>query len=172
MAIGDEADVVGSPGADATASAGPAGPPAGPPGGGQPPGGGPLLAALSRMQRGPQVSAPGPGDQAKSQTLILQAVGFIQQALSGLQPGTPLHKDALQAVTRLSRHLNQGQPTAGVQQTSLQDLLRNVMRNAMAQRMIAQQPSQGPPTGQQGPAASPLAAIGQAPMPSTPMPGA
>lgn len=102
--------------------------------------------------------------------MLLQAVGLIQQALPGLQPGTPMHTDALRAATRLSRHANQGTPTAGIQQTQLQDLLRNVIRNALLQRIMAQRGGQGgqpgqPPGGQGG-------AQPPAPMPSTPLPGA
>lgn len=173
MANGDEtADVVG-PGTDATAQGPPAGSPSGEPGAGGPPqGGGPILAALARRQRGMQVSAPGPGDQANSIVMLMQAVGMIQQALPGLQPGTPMHRDALQAASRLSRHANQGQPTAGVQQTHLQDLLRNVMRNGLLQRIMQQMGSQGPRQG--GPAGTnPIQAASAAPpMPSTPLPGA
>lgn len=133
-----------------------------PPGG--PPGGGPVLAALANRQRpGPRVSAPGPGDNANSMTMITQAIGMIQQALPGLPPGTPLHQDALRAVTRLSRHVAQGQPTAGVQRTQLQDLLQNLMKNALVAQIMGQQKKQqGPGAGQPG----------APPMPSTPLPGA
>jgi hypothetical protein len=124
---------------------------------------------LARRQGGPQVSAPGPGDTAHSLTLIQQAVGLIQQALAGLPQGSPMHRDALRAATTLSRHASQGQPTAGVQQTQLQDLLRNVVRNAMTQRIMRQQqgPAGGPPggAGRQPMASPPM-------MPSTPLPGA
>jgi hypothetical protein len=103
-------------------------------------------------------------------TMILQAVAMIQQALPGLPPGSPIHKDALQAATRLSRHAGQGQPTAGIQQTQLQDLLRNVMKSALLQRIMAQKGQQGPQP--QGPQGSPLPGMAAAPpMPSTPMPG-
>lgn len=101
-------------------------------------------------------------------TLLMQAVGLIQQALSGLQPGSPMHKDALQAATRLSRHASQGQPTAGVQQTQLQDLLRNVLRNALLQRIMSQKGQQGPQPPPGPPGASPMPMMGAAPpMPST-----
>jgi hypothetical protein len=105
-------------------------------------------------------------------TMLMQAVAMIQQALPGLPPGSPMHRDALQAATRLSRHASQGQPTAGVQQTQLQDLLRNVMRNALLQRIMGQMGNQGPQqAGQAGP--SPMPGASQAPpMPSTPLPGA
>lgn len=86
---------------------------------------------------------------------IKSAIDMIQQALPGLPTGSEVHRDALQAVNRLSRHLPQGLPTAGVQQTQLQNMLRNTIRNALLQRVLAQQ------GGGQGPMA-----------PSTPMPGA
>jgi hypothetical protein len=92
--------------------------------------------------------------------MLMQAVAMIQQALPHLPPGSPMHRDALQAATRLSRHANQGQPTAGIQQTGIQDLLKNVMRNALLQKIMGQQ-GQG---GQQG-----APGAGQ---PSTPLPGA
>jgi hypothetical protein len=169
MAFTDSADVVGPQGADAAPDQGP---PSGPPAGGQPPqGGGPVLAAIARRQRGPQISAAGPGDQAQSMQLLMQAVGLIQQALPGLPPGSPMHKDALNAAQRLSRHANQGAPTAGVQATQLQDLLRNVMRNALLQRIMGQQGNQGPQ--QMGAGPSPMGEASAAPpMPSTPLPGA
>jgi hypothetical protein len=106
-------------------------------------------------------------------TLLMQAVGMIQQALNGLPPGSPMHRDALQAATRLSRHVQQGQPTAGVQQTQLQDLLRNVIRNALTQRIMSQQ--QGPMGGGAAPGAggpSPVPQVAEAPSPSTALPGA
>lgn len=170
MADDDTADVVGQQGVDATAGGPGGGTPSGPPA--PPPGGGPIIAALARRQQQPKVSAPGMGDQSNSMAMLMQAVAMIQQALPGLPPGSPMHRDALQAATRLSRHANQGQPTAGLQQTQLQDLLRNVVRNAMLQRIMNQQGNQGPQ--QAGPAGnSPAGAASAAPpMPSTPLPGA
>lgn len=107
-------------------------------------------------------------------TMLQHAVGLIQQALPGLPQGQPIHQDALRAVTRLSRHISQGQPTAGVQQNQLGDLLRNVMKNALLQRIMQQgRPPGGPGGG--GPPGGPPGAGGapQAPpMPSTPLPGA
>lgn len=155
----------------AAEDAGPPQTPASPaPSPGAPPGGGPILAALAnRQQPGPRVSAPGPGDQANSMTLLMQAVGLIQHALPGLQAGTPMHRDALSAVTRLSRHVpaGAGQPTAGVQRTQLQDLLQNLIKNSLLSRLMTQQrpgPGAGPEGGGQP--------GGPAPMPSTPLPGA
>lgn len=157
-----------------------AGPPKAPPagGGGPPPtpggaGGGPVLAAIAGRQRGPQASAPGPGDQASSMTMLMQAIGMMQQALPGLQPGTPIQQDALKAIQRLSRHVPQGAPGAGVQRTHLEDLLRNVVKNALLQRIMGQQQQQGGGGPGQPAGPSPLpGAMAQAPMPSTPLPGA
>jgi hypothetical protein len=125
------------------------------------------VAALARRQQGPQPSAPGPGDQASSLTMLQNALGMMQSALSGLQPGTPVHRDVLRALQSLSRHMAQGQPTAGVQQTQLQDMLRNVVRNALLSKIMGQQQQ-----GQQRDQGGPAGAMPQAPMPSTPLPGA
>lgn len=135
-----------------------------------PQGGGPILASIANRQRGPQVSAPGPGDQASSMTMLMQAIGLMQSALAGLQPGTPIQQDALRAVQRLSRHVPQGAPAAGVQRTQLEDLLRNIVKNVLLQRIMGQRNQQGAPGGG---GASPIpGAMPQAPMPSTPLPGA
>jgi hypothetical protein len=102
-------------------------------------------------------------------TLLMQAVGLIQEALPGLPPGGPMHSDALKSLTRLSRHVSQGQPTAGVQLNQLGDLMRNIMRNGLLQRIMGQQGGGGAPGGAGGGAGGPG---GPAPMPSTPLPGA
>ena len=87
---------------------------------------------------------------------VKAAIDMIQAALPGLPTGSEVHRDALQAVNRLSRHMPQGSPTAGNQQTMLQDLLRSTARNAILQKVMAQRG--GGSTG--------------APAPSTPLPGA
>lgn len=93
--------------------------------------------------------------------MIMQAIGMLQQALPGLPPGSPVHKDTIQSIQRVSRHLPQGAPTAGVQRTHLQDMMQNLVKNALLQRIMGQQ--KGQPGGGQG--------GGNAPMPSTPLPG-
>jgi hypothetical protein len=129
-----------------------------------------MLAALARRQTAPQITAPGPGDQADAMTKIQSAFALIQQALPGLQPGTPLHIAASEAVTRFSKHLAKGAPAAGVQRTQIMDLLRSTGRNALLQSIMGQGgvPGGG---GQAGPP-MPGGAPAQAPMPSTPLPGA
>jgi hypothetical protein len=90
---------------------------------------------------------------------VKMALDMLQQALPALGMGTEQHKDVLQAVQRLSRHMPQGVPTAGVQQTSMQDMIKNGKRNALLQMLMAQLGG----GQQQG---------GQPPPPSTPLPGA
>lgn len=105
--------------------------------------------------------------------MIMQAIGMMQQALPGLMPGTPVHKDVLKAVSTISRHIPAGAPSAGVQQNQLKDLLQSVVKNALLSRIMGQQragPGPGP-GGEAGP--SPIAgASATPPMPSTPLPGA
>ena len=157
-------------------------PPATPsPGGGAPgqlnpmQGGGPLLASIAGRQRGPQVTAPGPGDSAHSMTMLQQAIGLMNQALPGLGTGTPVYQDCLKALQRISKHLPQGSPGAGVQKTQLEDLLRNLVKNALLSRIMGQQRPQqqtgGAPNEPAGPSPLP-GAQAQAPMPATPLPGA
>ena len=142
-------------------SAGPAGPGGAPPGAGQggPPGlgGSPILAALARLRGSAQASAPGDGAQAAALMTVKKALDMLQTALPQLGMGGDVHKDVMQAITRLSRHLPQGIPTAGLQQQGLQDMMRNTQRNALLQRVMANQQGGG---GQ------------QPPQPSTPLPGA
>ena len=96
---------------------------------------------------------------------LLQAVKLIQQAALDLQPGSPLHKDALNAAQRMSRHLPQGAPTAGVQLTGMKDLLKQIMQGSFLANIMGQRGGQGGPPGG-------AAGGGQAPMPSMPLPGA
>ena len=127
--------------------------PGGPPGAGGPPS--PVLAALARARGGAQPTAPGMGTQANSLMQVKQAVDMLQTALPGLGVGSEAHTAVLNALRQLSRHIPQGAPTAGTQQTQLQDMMRNTIRNALLQRVMAQQ----------GGGAQPMA-------PSTPLPGA
>lgn len=148
-------DADGPPGPGGPPDAGPPAAPGGPPGAG----GSPILAALARARGAPQASAPGQGAQAAALQQVKMALDMLQNALPSLGTGSEVHRDVINAVSRLSRHMPQGIPTAGAQQGAVQDLMRNTIRNAMLQRVMANQ--QG---GQGG---------GQQPMPpSTPLPGA
>jgi hypothetical protein len=119
---------------------------------------------------GPPVSAPGPGNTAQGLMMLKQAVEIIQSALQNLQPGSQPWKDANGALGRLGRHLPEGAPTAGVQQTQIGDMLRNTVRNSLLQRIMQQKPNQGGGPGGPG---SPIPGMPQqAPQPATPLPGA
>lgn len=107
--------------------------------------------------------------------MLKQAVDMIHQALPSLEAGSQPHKDAVKALTSITRHLPQGQPTAGVQQTQLGDMLRNTMRNALLQRIMSQRQAGGgqgggQAGGQGGGQGQP--AVPTQPVPSTPLPGA
>ena len=130
-----------------------------------------MMASLVRNQQQPQISAPGPGNTANSMNQLLEAVQKIQNAIQGLQPGTPLHKDALSAVQRLSRHLPQGQPTAGVQMTNARDMIKQVMQSSFLPKILQQLSGGGGRQAGGGDApAGPQPNM--APMPSMPLPGA
>jgi hypothetical protein len=103
---------------------------------------------------------------------IKTAVDMMQSALPNLAPGSQQHKDVLNALNRLSRHLPQGAPTAGVQQTQLGDLLRSTIRNALMQKLMGQKGAAGAPTGPPQGGGGGDDGGDQAPPPSTPMPGA
>lgn len=137
----------------------------GPPPGG-PPGGGPILAMLGRQQMSPPITAPGPGNIAQGMQLLTQAHGLMTQALQNFPPGSPQWKDTHQAIGRLARHMSQGAPGAGVQQTQLGDMLKNVVKNALLQK-IMQSRSQAPGGG-----GGPGGSVPGVPSPSTPLPGA
>ena len=142
-----------------------------PPTGGQPPGdsapiqGGGDLAAFARSKMGAQVSAPGPGNQADSMNLIIQAIQTLKQAGLGLQPGSKLHSDVFRTISQLSRHLGGAGgmgPAVGIQKTMIGDQLKRTIQNALLQKIMGSGGGQpGQPGGGQG----------GAPMPSTPLPG-
>jgi|SRR5580658_7974472 hypothetical protein len=143
----------------------PPGPPTGASPGGQPgaasPGGD--LAAFARSKMGPQVSAPGPGNQADSMNLIIQAIQTLKQAGLGLQPGSKLHSDVFRTISQLSRHLGGAGgmgPAVGIQKTMIGDQLKSTIRNALLQKILGGQGGQGGGQGGQAP-----------PMPATPLPG-
>src|SRR5580658_10474961 len=147
----------------------PGGQPPGPPTGGQPPGdsapiqGGGDLAAFARSKMGAQVSAPGPGNQADSMNLIIQAIQTLKQAGLGLQPGSKLHSDVFRTISQLSRHLGGAGgmgPAVGIQKTMIGDQLKSTIRNALLQKILGGQGGQGGGQGGQAP-----------PMPATPLPG-
>ena len=94
---------------------------------------------------------------------LLQAIKFMQQAQSGLPPGSPLWKDVNNAVGKLGKHLPQGAPTVGVQKTGAMDLIRQIGQGSFLPQIMAMMGGQGGGGAGGG---------GQAPSPSMPLPGA
>jgi hypothetical protein len=149
----------------------PGGPPGQPPGDSAPPApGGPGgdLAAFARSKMGAQVSAPGPGNQADSMNLIIQAIQLLKQAGLGLQPGSRIHSDVFRTISQLSRHMGGAAgmgPAVGIQKTMIGDQLKRTIQNALLQKILGSQGQGGQPGQASGGGA------GGAPMPSTPLPG-
>jgi hypothetical protein len=125
-----------------------------------------------RSRMSPQVSAPGPGNMAQGIMQMKTAVDMLQSCLPNLATGSQQHRDCVNAIGRLSKHLPQGAPTAGAQQTQLMDLLRSTMRNALMQKLMSQRGGQGGPPSTPDTGGGPQPPGDQAPSPSTPLPGA
>lgn len=120
------------------------------------------MMAFARSRMGPQVSAPGPGNQADSMNKIIQAINLLKMAGLGLPPGDKVHSDVYKAITSLSRHLGGAAgigPAAGIQKTMLGDQMKETVKNMLLSRIIGAK-------GQSQPGAP-----AEAPMPSTPLPG-
>jgi hypothetical protein len=121
----------------------------------------------------PPTSTPGPGNMAQGLMMLKQAVDMIHAALPNLDASSQQHKDAVKALSSITKHLPGGAPTAGVQQTQLQDMLRNTQRNALLQKLMAQRQAGGGQGGQGGGQGGPAAGgADQGGVPSTPLPGA
>jgi hypothetical protein len=120
----------------------------------------------------PPISTPGAGDMAGGLMKLKTAVDMLQAALPSLATGSQQHKDAIRAISQLSRHLPQGAPTAGAQQTQLMDLLRSTMRNALLQKLMTQRQGQGGPPGPPDGGGGGAMPGQDQPTPSTPLPGA
>jgi hypothetical protein len=121
------------------------------------------MAAFARSRMGPQVSAPGPGNQADSMNMIIQAINLLKQAGMGLQPGDKLHSDVYKTIQNLSKHLGGAAalgPAVGIQKTMIGDQMRRTVQNQLLSRI------QGMMGGGQGGGGG-----GAPPMPSTPLPG-
>jgi hypothetical protein len=163
----DDPEMGQTPGAPPGAPPGAGGPPGQPPGDSAPMQGGDL-AAFARSKMGAQTSAPGPGNQADSMNLIIQAIQTLKQAGLGLQPGSKLHSDVFRTISQLSRHLGGAGgmgPAVGIQKTMIGDQLKRTIQNALLQKILGSKGQGGQP-GQAGGGGA-----GGAPMPSTPLPG-
>ena len=120
------------------------------------------MMAYARSRMGPQISAPGPGNQADSMNKIIQAVNLLKMAGLGLPPGDKMHNDVYKTIQTLSKHLGGAAglgPAAGIQKTMIGDQLRDTVKNMLLSRIMGAK-------GQQVPGAP-----ADAPMPSTPLPG-
>lgn len=117
----------------------------------------PVLARLAAMRGGGGGQNPvGPGDQADALLKLKTGVDMLNDSLKGLQVGSEPYNAVAAAIKQLVKHVPQGAPTAGAQQTQLQDLQRQLARRAILQRVLAMQGGGSTPQ----------------PMPSTPLPGA
>jgi hypothetical protein len=124
------------------------------------------MAAFARSRMGPQISAPGPGNQADALNQIILAINILKQAGMGLTPGDKLHSDVYNTIQRLSKHLGGAGglgPAVGVQKTMLGDQMKRTIQNQLLSRVQAMISGKGGP-GQAQPGGPP-------PMPSTPLPG-
>lgn len=95
------------------------------------------------------VHSGNPGLAAKALAQVGEAIRILTLALPNVPPGTPVHKDVLDTISKLSKHVPAGDQTHGVQMTALQDLQRNASQNAMLQQVMRAggQPSGGAPGG-------------------------
>jgi len=120
------------------------------------------MAAFARSRMGPQISAPGLGNQADAMNKVVQAINLLKMAGLGLPPGDKMHSDIYKTIDRLSKHVGGAGamgPMAGVQKTMIGDQMRDTIKQQLLARLLGQR-------GQSPPGAPP-----DAPMPSTPLPG-
>jgi len=119
------------------------------------------MAAFIQGQNQPQVSAPGPGNQADGMMNLQMIVSWLSKIAPSLE-GTPAQAEIFRTLERLTRMISKqgGGAPLGVQQTQLGDMMRQTQQNALAQQIM------GKIAGNQ--AAQPP----NAPPPSTPFPGA
>lgn len=122
---------------------------------------------LGRQQNSPPVTAPGPGNMAQGMMMMTNAHGLLTQALQNFPAGSPQWKDVHKALGMIAKHMSQGAPGAGVQQTQLGDMLKSVVRNMFLQK-IMQSRSQSPG----GKPDEPGGSAPGIPSPATPLPGA
>lgn len=149
--------------------------PGAPQGRGMPPepNSGPILAALQRQARGPQVSTPGPGNMADSLGKLKIAIDLMQMSLNGFELESKQYGDILKALEALRRHLPEQGNESGLEQTHLVDLLRRAQQNPILQALSGLLGG-GRGRGRQGGGGGGGGQGGsqQPPMPSTPLPGA
>lgn len=108
---------------------------------------------------------------AQGMMLLTQAHGLLTQALPNFPAGTAQWKATHRAIGDLGKHMSQGAPGAGVQQTQLGDMLKSVVRNALMQK-IMQSRGGGAPGSPGASPGGPEGGAPGAPPPSMPLPGA
>lgn len=84
------------------------------------------------------VSSGNPGLAAKSLAQVGEAIRILEMALPNVPPGTPVHKDVLDCISKLAKHVPAGSQVFGVQMTELADLQRSAQQNAMLQAVMRQ----------------------------------
>jgi hypothetical protein len=104
------------------------------------------------------VASSNPGLAAKSLAQIGQAIQILEMALPNVPAGAPVHKDVLDAIQKLAKHVPAGSQVHGVQMTELADMQRSAQQNAMLQAVMRQTATQ--PGGGQAPGAQPPAQPG------------
>lgn len=98
--------------------------------------------------------------------MVKSALAMLEQALPNLDGQAK--KDVLRALSTMQRHMPEGAPVAGVQQTQIGDMLRSTVRNALLQKLMQNRSQQGTPGGPD----SSVPGLPTGPSPSTPLPGA
>lgn len=108
------------------------------------------------------VASSNPGLAAKSLAQVGEAIRILEMALPNVPPGTPVHKDVLDTIQKLAKHIPAGSQVHGVQMTELADMQRSAAQNAMLQAVMRQSGQQ--PAGAGGaPGGMPGAAPGGMP---------
>jgi hypothetical protein len=101
------------------------------------------------------VHSSNPGLAAKSLAQVGEAIRILELALPNVPPGTPVHKDVLDSISKLAKHVPAGSQVNGVQMTELADLQRSASQNAMLQAVMRQSAQPGGPGGPGGAGAPP-----------------
>lgn len=114
-----------------------------------------LPASLSgRPPAGPMgpasVASGNPGLAAKALAGVRQAIQILTAALPDLPPGTPVHKDVLNAISGISKHVPAGDEVHGVQMAQLQGLARSTQAGAALQGVMRASGAGGQPGGMPG----------------------
>jgi hypothetical protein len=103
------------------------------------------------------VPSGNPGAQAAAMAKIASAIRILEQALPTLPTGSDPYKSVLSAIQAISKHVNPGDATPGVDQTAMRGVMQEASRSAPFQslmRSLGGGPSAGAAGGGQMPGAS------------------